>query len=900
MHPGSIFMWHDKSGRKRDVPVVTDNSPLFFMVSSFSKGPVDLREVRGEEFYKLYGTKMNFAANGQPAIQAANIIDHGGRLLIRRLVAKDAMVANVIGVSQVISKIHAIEAAEDDINGKTIEEILTGAPGEEQEYAEVLSILSEVGDTIGTTKLTVSPEIGTGHKYFWKETDREVLPAKGGIITPEDGYTEWDGTSDIEVADGTKIELIEYSNTNGKMFYGVISVVSALDHPATTSTVPDNGLNALYMTSKESETTVGNTSIVLSPAAGVGNVLVYKEVADPESGIPYPTYDVDIAKVDFDADGWTAWDGFSEITVADGTKLMVCEFSKVFDTVDTSLLVAYHPVKAAAIDAVSKLPEDDRNSESVTPVVPTQNKYIVVSQDNTVKWFASTIENCSTKQDVLEEAVKLLKDHEPMIVTWSDTNIVDEGTPDLDPDDPDYKAPVTDTSNGLDITLVSDYPLVIAVDNGPGVSNKAIKLKADLNTSKSVATMLYNLEVYEGTVMTDSAVCSLDPSMASGNKLYGLNNDTCTQVVFGTIDGVYEKYVSHISELTGYNPADMVKNDIINMTNNKGTSLTGISLDLESVDLAAEYGIELQSGDNGEFGDAPFGTDTWTEAALAVIDENDVLWDPDTYLICAGFDANYPEPVKDKFAYFFSEREDSNFFRDYGIDVFSYSSIKEKHDEICAKEYNGEEEYFRNWFCGEYFTTYEIYDPETAKRIRVTMMYDFAAAMVDHFAKGAYRPAAGVANGMILPSAIPDTINFTPYNKPNVKQKALIDDMHINYAIFHQGQCVVQSTYTSHWDDSELIWVNNVLAVEEVIRAVRIACPKHRFTFVTGNDFSKYAEAVNTVLKGFRPLFASLKFEWFTDPIKARDKIFTASISVQFNNWAQTEYFDIYCLGQDV
>lgn len=891
MYPGSIFVWHDESGFKQPVPQTTDNSPLFFAVSSFDKGPEDVREEKGEHFYKMYGSKMRFVAHGQPSIQTANIIDNGGRVLVKRLVANDATLANLVNVAQVISKIHAISAAEDDINGKTLEEILTGAPGEEVEYAEVLNIISEVGSEVGKTKLTVSPELGTGHKYYWRETDTQVLPAAGKVITSEDGYTEWDGTSELEIADGTMIELIEYSNTNGLMLYGVINVVSKLDHPASTSTVPDNGLNALYMTSKESDTTVGNTSIVLSPAAAIGNILVYKEITDLEAPIPYPAYDTDIAVVDFDNDGWNQWDGFSELAIADGTKIMMCEFSKIYDETDTTLHIAYHPIKAASIDVVSRLPEDDRTSESVDPVIPTTEKYIVVNQENTVKWYAMTIENCKTREDVMEEAAKLWKDNAPEIVRNINTEVI-EGVGD-DPDDPDYVAPSTVTTVTLDIAISSDYPLVVGVDNGRGYSNKAIKFTADLNTSKDLPSMMYNMEIYEGTIRTDSAFCSINPAMVVNNTLYGLHLDTCEQVVFDNVPGVYQAYIEHLMSLTGYTAEALSKCDLIAMTNNKGTSLVGISLDEESIDLGADYGVMMQSGDNGEFGDAPFGTEPWIEAALAVIDDYDALWDPDTYKICAAFDANYPEPVKDKFAWFANEREDFNFFRDYGIDIKSYSAIEAKHAELAEKEECA------NWFNGEYFTTYEILDPETRVRERVTMMYDFAAAMVDHFAKGAYRPAAGIANGMILPSAIEGTINFTPYNKPLVKQKALIDDMRVNYAIFQEGQCVVQSTYTSNPELSQLSYVNNVLAVEETIRAVRIACPKHRFTFVTNNDFSSYAEAVNNVLKGFRPLFAELKFEWMIDPLKAQQKIFTASISVRFNNWAQTEYFDIYCLGED-
>lgn len=865
MYPGTLFEWHNMSTNVKNKPIAVDNSPLFFTISSFDKGPEDLREVKGTEFYSLYGTKMKFASHGQPALQAANIIDHGGRLLIKRLVANDAYLANLIGVATVSSDIHALKT-EDEVNGRTLEELLTGVAPEPKEYAEILTITSTVGAAVGTTSLLVDPAIGMGHTYYWRETDTEVLPELGTTVDTST-YTAWDGSSDIEVADGTKIELIEYSNMNGILSYGVINVTSALDHPMTTSVVPDNGLNALYMTSKESLTTEGNTIIIMSPAAGVGNKLFYMEAADPEA-LVFPDPDLDIAAADFA--GWTAWDGSTEISIADGTTIIVFEVTEVMDTMDTSLVHHYTPVKAAAIKCVSKLPADTRESESVIPVAASVDKYIIDSQENHVKWSAMTVEHCKTKKDVAEEAATLLVEKTPTIETVED---------------------------GITIHKESDYPLYYAVDNGRGVSIKAIRFAPDLAISKSTKTMMYTIGIFEGTTQVEPAYGALDPSCVYGTKLYGLNVDTASQVIFDTIPGIYDKYISHLSLLTGYSEEFLIGSDVMFMTNNKGTSLSNISLDPESIDFGAPYGVQMQSGDNGEFGDKPFGTEAYTEAAMDVIDNDDysALWDPDTYPVFGIFDANFPEPVKDKFAWYATEREDTMFFRDYGIDIFSYAAIREKSEFIDPA--------YKNFFNTEYFTTYEIFDPETRVRERVTMMYDFAAAMVQHFSSGAYRPAAGEANGMILESAIKGTINFTPYNKPLIKQKDLIDELHVNYAVFQGDQLIVQSLYTADMESIEtncLIWLNNVLAVEEVQRAVRRACPKKRYTFVTSGNFSTYAEDVNNVLKNFRPNFKSLSFGYVQNELKESQKIYEAGIYFQFNGFAQTEYFHLYTLADDI
>ena len=178
-------------------------------------------------------------------------------------------------------------------------------------------------------------------------------------------------------------------------------------------------------------------------------------------------------------------------------------------------------------------------------------------------------------------------------------------------------------------------------------------------------------------------------------------------------------------------------------------------------------------------------------------------------------------------------------------------------------------------------------------------MYDLAAAMVGHFANGCYRPVAGTANNMVLPNAIQGTINFTPRITPEVNQKSLLDSARINYAIFEGDVCVVQSTYSSQNDFTQLSFINNVLAVQEVLRAVRTECPKNRYTFTTGTDFSVYADSVNKVLNRYNSNFAELSFDYEQDSLMAAQKIFYATLYFRFNNWAQTESFDIYALPNE-
>ena len=848
MYPGSIFNWNDASAITTTEIETVDNSPLYLVVSSFNRGPEKLTTVVGKEFYDLYGSKMNFEKHGQPALQAANMIDGGAKLLVKRVVADDANLANLILVATVKRSITAINTTEDDPDGQTIDEILGREPVE-KEYADPLTILSEVGTENNGTKLTVSPAISTDNRYVWAATDDDTMPEKDyAIISAE--YTDWDGASEITVVDGTKIKLLEVDSDNLIKKCGIITVVSKIPNPSTVSVAPDTDLEAGVAASREGSGE-GTTVITISTAPAEGNEYFYSAVA------AMPTQDQTFTAEQIQTD-WIRFGSelSKEIMVPDDLELVFVEMQAL----ETDELKA---VKGFSIVACSKLPPDTRTSESIDPVIPTEKKYIVASSANTIKWTAVTVENALDENDVKEEAYALLDINDPVITT---------------------------SDSGVEINEASNYPLIAMTDNGRGVSNKSFRIVADYTTSKEMTNMFYNIQIIEGTNVIEKCIATLNPVGNYNGRNYGLSEDTSIQVRFFNVPTAFDKFLENVADITGIDENILIKYDLINAKNNRAEGLDSITLDPESIKLDTAYGIDLDKGTNGEFGDAPFGTTAWTDAIVKVYtgEFDDAIWDVDTYKIAAIFDANYPMEVKDAMAKFVTFREDCSFFRDFGLEVSSYASIKAFNDSIPSE--------YKNRYICDYYTNYQVFDPETKRRIKVTMMYDFARAMVKHFANGCYRPLAGVANDMVLDNAIEGTINFTPRITPSVNQKALLDKARINYAIFENGVCVVQSTYTSQADYTQLSFANNVLAIQEVVRAVRTVCPRNRFTFVSGNDFSVYADAVNDVLQKFMSNFAELTFEYEQNDLQALQKIFYATIKFRFNNWAQTESFELYAL----
>lgn len=509
----------------------------------------------------------------------------------------------------------------------------------------------------------------------------------------------------------------------------------------------------------------------------------------------------------------------------------------------------------------------------------------------TVKWTTSTIENAKSFKDVVTKAKALQTE--------------------------------------------SLFPLFIIADNGRGTSVKSVKISPDYTSAKTTSHMMYTLKVYEGNAVTETETFSLDPNFIYNKTSFALTEDSCEQITAIVDEAVYDKYVAALKTNLEISADELAVEDIVFGKTYKGGELgkkdtskstkmvlaVASSSDATPIDISESYGIALTSGSNGAFGDTPAINSTnnaeayaaWAKAIrnvyLGIATDSkgrplDEVWDVDSHKISAVFDANFPVEVKAAISYFVMHREDCMFFADLGTGINTYAEIKEAYDKCTAKQKlvlsSSEDDFVevvpKSRYIAYYFTTYDIQDPNTLKIINVTMMYDLAGLMVSHIADNANKPVAGIVNSFVLPSPIKGTLNYVPIVTPTVNQKEAIEELHINYAIYNEDDCVVQSEYTSQDEDTELSYINNVLAIEEVVRAIRIACPKNRYALITGYDLSDYSTAVSEVLEYFSSNFSMLKFAYTANDVESMNKIYHASLQFKFNEWAQTEYFDIYAL----
>ena len=442
---------------------------------------------------------------------------------------------------------------------------------------------------------------------------------------------------------------------------------------------------------------------------------------------------------------------------------------------------------------------------------------------------------------------------------------------------------LTDASTGT-------FPVAFFTDNGRGASAKAIRLIPDYTTSRSIGKTFYSAVVYEGTTQIEAATVTLNPGVIYGNQAYAISNDSLKQLNGMVIDEVYDAYINFLAEALNMSAEDLANYDVIYGYTFNGASIPNFTVDAEGVDLNTDFGILLAEGDNGEFGDAPVGTQAWTEAIRAVFagEVSDEIYDVDTHQVAAVLDANFPNVIKEAIAKLATFRKDFMFFRDLGTGLTTYTEIYDAYRQIETHDK----------FSAPFATSYMVKDPVTLRNIEVTMTYDMAAPLVNMFLTGtASSPVAGIVNGFVLRDAIKGTVNFTPVVTPIVDQKQAMDDLRLNYAIFQGDQCVVQTEYTSQDDYTELSFINNVINVQEVIRAIRTECPKNRFKLIDGYDMSEYAKKVQNVISNFTSAFYSIKFNYTQDKLRASQKIFYATLEVAFNQWEQAELFDIYVLN---
>lgn len=445
----------------------------------------------------------------------------------------------------------------------------------------------------------------------------------------------------------------------------------------------------------------------------------------------------------------------------------------------------------------------------------------------------------------------------------------------------------------------NEYLLYVISDNGRGASKKRIKITPNYKVSKTLDYVLYTLQVFEGSVEVESMTFSANHALIVNNvniSLQGMISTNSTQLQCVEYPDQLDAFVEALAEATGDDSIDMAamyKNDVLFAATNRGTTLSeNIVVDSENgINLQYEYGQMLAGGSNGEFGDYPIQkTAAWTEQAIDAFSGkfDTVIYNLDQYKIDAIIDANYPAKVKRAIEDLAKFREDFMYFRDQGLNVTTLETIEANcRDEAKSK------------FCATYPQSYDVIDPYTKRQITVTIGYDIAIKLVQHINNGRILPTAGMKYDMSIDNAIYGTLSFSPVICPTVNQKEILEDLRVNYASYIDNRLVIEALYTSQEKYSQWSFVNNVMGIQEVVKAIRTRCPAIRYTFFEGEDLEAYKADVEEVIAAYRSNFNTLTLEYVQDATYSTNKIFYAVLKVAYKDFIQTEMIKVVAISAE-
>lgn len=437
-------------------------------------------------------------------------------------------------------------------------------------------------------------------------------------------------------------------------------------------------------------------------------------------------------------------------------------------------------------------------------------------------------------------------------------------------------------------------PLFLITDNGRGLSKKKIRISPNYAKSKNKGCMKYILDVIENNAIIESQNFTLDHNFIdtddNNKSIETVIRENSYQLNAKVFEDYFDAFIERAAEITGYDEEYLYQNDLLFGYDkaNTASTLPDITVDLTNgFNLSFVYGIDLSEGTNGSFGTVPFGTQAWTDSAIEFFDGtfSTKIYDLYNAQFGVAIDANYPLPVKTQIEALAMFREDFLFLRDSGTKLTNLDEIIDYND-IAAQ----------TKFSVLYGLSYNIKDPNSRKEVTVTVGYSLARLMINHFRYGRNRPLAGIIHEFTIPEAIENTINFMPSVTPSIDEKKEMEDARINYGSYFGNVLTLETFWTAQKESTELSFANNILAIQQVMQAIRIACPKNRYTLLTENDLSNYERAVNDVINTYAGNFDKIKMEYAEDEAAIDEKVYYAIIKCVFKNFVNAEKFRLIAL----
>ena len=485
---------------------------------------------------------------------------------------------------------------------------------------------------------------------------------------------------------------------------------------------------------------------------------------------------------------------------------------------------------------------------------------------------------------------------------------------------------------------IYDIPLFTVTAVGRGVSNLTIRLIPEYYASRSGKYMKYTFEVSENATAIESITCTFNPDAIIDGVIQSIENKVnktsgqvkariyedgilkLTQVIAKTAKQEQQKitideqgHKVSVSETVSIPVSELINLDYINGYDKKENAISGIVTKnmvdagndpdnlwnafkpegTEAFTLNVAAGIKLSNGTNGKMGDAPVqNAEEYKKMLLGTFGKDQsnnnfdpIIYDLDRYKLDAIFDCHYDIEVKNAIIDLADFRGDLVFLADLGLEMHNIDDILDAAYQITKSKY-----------VAIYHNSFKIIDEFTKKEIEVTMPYLLAPKLVNHISTGVGKPFAGIANNITFPEIIEKSINFMPVVIPGLDQKQILADHNINYISYYDDLPVMEAMWTNDDAYTQLSFLHNVMAVQEIIKIIRTRCPKTRYTFLDGDDLENYLSDCNSIIKEYKTNFKSISMTYMADEKYESNNIFYAVIKVQFRNFVNEEYFKVICI----
>lgn len=434
------------------------------------------------------------------------------------------------------------------------------------------------------------------------------------------------------------------------------------------------------------------------------------------------------------------------------------------------------------------------------------------------------------------------------------------------------------------------YPLVLVADNGRGVSAKKFKITANVQGSRNKSYLSYVFSVIEDSAVVESTLFTLDPDIVTATSNLSLSSVSKTylkQVRAFTFDDVMVDFLTTVKEATGIE--DINNCDVLFGKDKKGNALDVFEV-AGDINLSVPVGLPLKSGTNGSFGNFPLKSEDYATQLVNAFNGTFTkdIYDVDNILLDAIIDANYPDTVKTAIESLVEFREDSFFFRDLGTGLYNAEDIINKASAAAKSRY-----------VAVYANSYDVIDDYSKKQITVTTGYSLARLLPGHFSEKRHAPLAGFLHNFIFDEIVEGTVNYLPKVIPGKDQKAELFANRINFISYIDSTPVMESQFTTQEEYTGFSYINNTLAVQEVIKDIRIHCPKSRYSFMEDEDLTKYEEDIQARLNHYTSHFESLEFQYAADPTYEQNMTFYAILYITFKKFVQAEVFRIIAINSD-